>query len=122
MCKTICETVADQNRLKINVAVLVRQNLRGKYRDVMASVRLARDVEALLRVLRELLEEQCEQGVDVLASGHCVADRASRVRVTNVNRLVEEDDGRIAVPRVVIMLDLLVLCDRSRAKLHEKAC
>ena len=77
--KAIGETVADQDRLEVDVALLVRQNLRGKHGDVVASVRLARDVEALLRVLGKLLEEECEKGVNVLAGGNCVADRATRV-------------------------------------------
>ena len=77
--ETIGKTIANENRLEVDIALLVRQNLRGEDRDVVACVRLARDVEALLRVLGELLEEEGEQGVDVLASGNGVAHRATRV-------------------------------------------
>jgi hypothetical protein len=56
------------------------------------------DVEVLLGVLGELLEEECQQGVDVLAGGCGVADRASAVRVANVDGLIEEDDGGVGVP------------------------
>lgn len=79
LSETIGETIADQDRLEIDVALLVRQNLRSKHRNVMASVRLARNVEALLRVLGELLKEESEQGVDVLAGGNSVADRTTGV-------------------------------------------
>jgi hypothetical protein len=36
-------------------------------------------VEVLLRILRELLEEEGEEGVDILSGGDCVAYRATTV-------------------------------------------
>jgi len=73
LSKTVGQTVSDENRLEVDVAVLVGQNLRGKDGDVVTSVRLARDVEALVGVLGELLEEEGEQGVDVLAGSDSIA-------------------------------------------------
>lgn len=121
LCQTIGQTIADKDGLEVDVALLVRQDLRCEDGDVVTSIGLARDVEALLGVLGELLEEEGKQGVDVLAGGDGVADRAARVRVANVDRLVEEDDGGVGVPRVGVVLDLLVFCDGGGTKLHEKA-
>lgn len=72
--ETICEAVADEDRLKIDVALLVGQNLRGENWNVVASIRLPSDVEVLLSVLWELLEEQSQQRVDVLAGCDGVGD------------------------------------------------
>ena len=60
LSKTISQTVTDENGLKVDVALLVGKDLGGKDRDVVTSIRLARDVEALVRVLGELLEEEGE--------------------------------------------------------------
>ena len=60
--------------LEVDVAFLVRQDLSSKDGDVVASVRLASNVEVLLCVLRELLEEEREQSVNILASSNGVAD------------------------------------------------
>jgi hypothetical protein len=98
LSKTISETISDENRLEVDVAFLVREYLVGEDWDVVASVGLARDMEALLRVLRELLEEESEQSIDVLAGGDGVLHRAATVRVSDIDRLVEEDDGGIGVP------------------------
>jgi len=72
--EAIGQTVADEDGLQVDVALLVRENLGREDGDVVPGVRLARDVEGLLGVLGELLEEEGEQGVDVLAGGDSVAD------------------------------------------------
>ena len=118
--QAIGEAIADENGLQVDVALLVGQNLRGKDGNVVSSIGFARDVEALLGVLRKLLEEEGEQGVDVLASCDGVADLATRVGEADVDGLVEKDDGSIAVPRIVVVLDLAFLCDGGRAQLHEE--
>jgi len=79
LSKAIGQTVTDEDGLEVDVAVLVGQDLGGEDGDVVAGIRLSGDVEALVRVLRELLEEEGEQGVDVLASSDGVANRAARV-------------------------------------------
>lgn len=76
----------------------MRQNLRGEDRDVVASVGLSGNVERLLGVLRELLEEESQKSVDVLASSDSVANRVVAVGETDVNGLVKEDDRCVCVP------------------------
>jgi hypothetical protein len=68
-------------------------------------------VEVLLRILWELLEEEGEQCIYVLACGNSVADRATAVRVTDVDGLVKEDDRCIGIPRVWVVVELKVFID-----------
>lgn len=100
----IGQAVADENRLQVDVAILVRQNLGREHRDVVTSIRLAGDVEVLLGILRELLEKQGQQGVDILASSTSIADCVAAVGVADVDWLVKENDGGIAVPRAWVIL------------------
>jgi hypothetical protein len=58
----------------------------------MTSIRLSSNVEILRRIFRELLEKEGEESVDIFASSYSVADRVSTVRVTDINRLIKEDD------------------------------
>lgn len=118
--ETVGETVTDQNGLKVDVTLLVRQDLGSKDRDIVASVRLSRNVEVLLRILRELLEEEGEQGIDILASSYRVTDGRTAVRVSDVDRLVKEDDGGIGIPGIVIVNRLDVLTDAARTQLQEQ--
>jgi hypothetical protein len=77
--QTIGKTVTNEDGLKVDVALLVREDLGGEDWDVVASVRLARDVERLSGVLGELLEEESQESVDVLAGSNSVGDRAATV-------------------------------------------
>ena len=120
LSKAIGKTVADQNTLQVDVAVLVRQDLGGKDGNVVASIRLSSDVEVLLGVLGELLEEESKESVNILASGDCVANGVGAVREANVDGLVEEDDGSVVVPRVRVVDDLELLVDGSGAELEEE--
>lgn len=70
----ISQAIADEDGLQVDVAVLVGQNFGGEDGDVVASIRLASNVEVLLGVLRELLEEQGQERIDVLAGSTGVAD------------------------------------------------
>ena len=72
--QTIGKTVTNENGLKVDVALLVRENLRGKDGDVVASVGFTRNVERLGCVLGELLEEEGQEGVDILAGSDSVGD------------------------------------------------
>lgn len=114
------QAIANQNGLQVDVAVLVGEDLRGKNRDVVTGVRFARDVEVLLGILREFLEEQRQQRIDVLAGGDSVGDRVTAVRVTDIYRLVKEDDGCVAVPGAGVVLDLDIVVDGRGAKLEEE--
>ena len=119
--ESISQAVANQDRLEVDVAVLVRQDLRGKDGNVVSSIRLARNVEVLLGILGELVEEQSQKSVDILASGNGVADRASRVRVSNIDRLIEEDYAGVLVPAKIIVDNLELLVDGRRAEFQEQA-
>jgi len=79
LCKGIGQSVTDKNRLEVDVALLVRQDLRGEDGDIMTSVRFTRNVEILFGVLGELFEKQSEESVDILASGNGVADGSTTV-------------------------------------------
>jgi hypothetical protein len=87
----------------------------------VASVGLASNVEVLLAVLRELLEEQCQESVDVLASSNSVADRGATVGVADVDGLVKEDNRGIVVPGKVVVDRLDVLADGARTKFEEQS-
>jgi hypothetical protein len=54
-------------------------------------IRFPGNVEVLLRVFWELLEKESEKCIDVLASCDGVADRATTVRVADIDGLIEED-------------------------------
>lgn len=71
----------------------------------MPSIALSRDVEILMRVLGELLEEEGEEGVDVLASSDGVRDGGTGVGEPGVYGLVEEDDRGVVVPAVRVRDD-----------------
>jgi len=88
LSKAISKTVTNQDRLEVNVAFLVRQDLGIEDWDVVTSVRLASNVEVLLRIFGELFEEEGEKSIYVLASGNGIADRATAVGVPNVDWLI----------------------------------
>lgn len=98
LSETISQPVSNQNRLQVNVTLLVSKNLRSENGNVVASIRFSSNMEVLLRILRELLEEESKQGINVLASSNRVADSIVAVRVANVDRLVQEDHGSVGVP------------------------
>lgn len=116
----VSQTVADQNRLEVDVAILVREDFRGEDRNVVAGVAFTSDVKVLPGILRELLEEQRQQRIDVLTGSGGVADGAAAVRVANIDWLVKEDDGSVAVPGVRVILELDAIINRRRAELEEK--
>lgn len=98
LCKTVSQTVTDQDRLEIDIALLVRQDLGGEDWNVVSSVGLSSNVEVLLSILGELLEEECHKRINILSSCDSVANSAARVRVSNVDWLIEEDDRGVCVP------------------------
>lgn len=118
--QAIGKTVTNQHGLEVDVALLVGQNLRSEDRDVMTSVRFTRDMEALFRVLGELLEEEGKQGVYVLASSNRIADRAAAVGVADIDGLIDENNGGVCIPGEVVKLDLAILLDGGRSQLHEE--
>jgi len=75
LSKSIGQAVANQDRLEVDIAVLVRQNLGSEDRDVVASVRFACNVEVLRGILWELVEEQGQESIHILGSSNGVAHR-----------------------------------------------
>ena len=88
----IRKAVANEDRLEIDISLLVAENFSREDRDVMTCVGFSSNVEILMCIFRELLEEQSEKSVDVLASSNSVADGAFTVRKTHVDWLIEEND------------------------------
>jgi hypothetical protein len=66
------------------------------------------------------VEEEGHESVNVLAGSNSVADRAATIRVADVDRLVEEDDGSVVVPCVRVVNNLNLLVDGGRSQLEEE--
>ena len=118
--KRISQAVADHNRLEVDVAVLVGQNLGSKDGDIVASIRLASNVEILLSILGELVEEEGKESVDILAGSNSVANSIARVRVSDVDRLVKENNASVVVPGPLVVDNLELLVNGRRAELEEE--
>lgn len=107
--ESISQAIADQDGLQVDVTLLVGQDLGGENWDVVASIRLSSNMEVLLRVLWKLLEEERQESVDVLAGCNGVGDGGAGVGVSDVDGLIEEDNGGVGVPRVGIGVELQLL-------------
>merc|ERR1712000_175715 len=116
----IGQTVADQDALEVDVAVLVLEDLGGEDGNIVTSVGFTSNVEVLLLVLGELVEEKGKESVDILAGSDSVANAVAGVRVADVNGLVEEDDGGVVVPCSRVALELKLLGDGGGAELKEQ--
>lgn len=113
------QTVSNQYRFEVEGALWVAQDLRRKDWDVVASVGLACNVEVKFLVFWELLEEQFQERVHVFTGCYGVSDGLRGVRETNIDRLVQEDNRSVVVPRVWVELRFQVGVDRRRAQLKE---
>ena len=85
----------------------------------MASIRLASNVEVLLSILGELVEEESEERIDILAGSDSVADGVAGVGVSDVDGLIKEDHAGVVVPAELIVDNLELLVDGRRPKLKE---
>ena len=72
LSEPIGKTVADKDRLEVDISFLVAEDFGGKDRDVMTSIGFAGNVEVLVRIFGELFEEESEERIDVLASCNCI--------------------------------------------------
>lgn len=115
------QTITNGNALQVDVTVLMRQDLRGEDGNVVTSIRLSSNVEGLLSVLGEVVEEQGQESVDVLAGGDSVVDGVAAVGVASIDRLVDEDDRGIAVPGVFVVLERAVFLDAGGTQFHEES-
>jgi hypothetical protein len=111
----VAQTVTNENTLEVDVAVLVLQNLRSEDWDVVSGIGLASNVEVLLSILGEVVEEESEKSIDVLAGGDSVANAVAAVRVADVDGLVNEDDGGVVVPCRWVVDDFNLLVDAGRS-------
>jgi len=86
----------------------------------VACIRFPGNVEVLLRVLWELLEEESEECIDVLASRNGIAHGAAAVGVADIDGLIEEDHRSIRIPRVRVIVKLQLGINGRRAKFKEE--
>lgn len=108
--------------LHSKVFVLLVDDAR-KIRHVSATIALRSKMEGVLPVLRVSLQEELKESVDVFASSRARVDRRTivRVRVTNIDGLVQENDVGIGVPTVRVVGDVMTFIrDPARTKLEEQ--
>ncbi len=96
----------------------------GNVRRVRSSITLRGNMERKFGVFWEAVQEELEESVDVFSSHGAGVNVgvAVRIRVTNVDRLVEEDDVGMGVPTVFVVRRVAtVLANSTRSKLKEKS-
>ena len=76
-------------------------------------------MEVLGCIFRELLEEECQESVDIFACSDRVRNGRAGIRVSNIDWLVEENHAGIGVPRIWVVHKLNLLVDTRRAKFEE---
>jgi len=77
-------------------------------------------VEILLAILRELLKEESQECINILSCRGSALSGSIRVRVPDIDGLVQEDDTGVGVPGEAVVFWLGVAIDGGRAKLHEQ--
>ena len=102
LVESVSKTVADEDGFEVDVRLLVTKDLRCKHWDIVARIRFSCDMELLRCILRVLFKEEGEESVNVLSGSNCVADAATAVGIANIDRLVEENDRSVGVPRIWI--------------------
>lgn len=55
-------------------------------------------MEIKVSIFRELLEEQLKEGINILSSSISVAGTITAIGVTNIQRLVQENNVGIVIP------------------------
>lgn len=79
-------------------------------------------MERHLRVLREPVDEELDEGVHVLTCYRARVDRAFPVAVTDVDGLIQEDHVRVAIPAIrVVCGALAVVADAAGTELEEQS-
>ena len=78
-------------------------------------------MEVLLGIFWELLEEERKESIHILPGCNSVADGATAIRVSDVDGLVEEDDGGVCVPGVWVAVKLDLLIDGGGTKFEKKS-
>ncbi|KAH3660567.1 hypothetical protein OGAPHI_007153 [Ogataea philodendri] len=96
------------------------QDLRGKHRDVVASVGLSSNVEVVFQQVWELLVEQFEECIHILTGCNGVGHRLGGVRESDIDWLVKEHNGCVGVPRVLVVDWLEVWTDGGGSQFEEQ--
>jgi hypothetical protein len=120
LSEAIGKTVSDQDRLQVDVALLVGEDLRSKRRNVVTGIGFTSDVEILGGVFGELLEEKSKESIDILCSSARLTDGVTTVGETDIDGLVKEDHRGVGVPGVGVVDGLNILADRAGSELKEK--
>ena len=93
----------------------------GGVRSVCSAVTFRSHMEGCLGVFRETGEEQLEESVYILPSGGAAVDLGAiiRVGISDVDRLVEEEDIAMRVPRVLVVRYGSLIGNLARTELEE---
>lgn len=66
-------------------------------------------MEIKVLVLWKLLKEEHKQCIDIFTSRHSVRNRVIPITVADIDWLIQENDGRIVIPRIRIVNRLFAL-------------
>lgn len=84
------------------------------------SIGFSSNVKVLCRILGELLEEHGQERINVFARGLSARDLSRRVRISNIDRLVKEYNGRVGIPRIRVLDGVDLRVDGCGTKLHKE--
>lgn len=85
-----------------------------------AAYRFTSNMEILFAVLRELFKEQSQKGINILCSGSGALGGSVRVRVSDIDRLIQENNTGVGVPGELVVVWLDVAIDGCGTKFHEQ--
>ena len=77
-------------------------------------------MEVLVSIFWEGLEEQSQESVDILSSCGSRRGGAGGVGVSDVNWLIQENDGGVGIPSVLVVDWCLILANEGWAEFHEQ--
>jgi hypothetical protein len=108
---------------KRNLLVLGVDDVRN-VRNIGAAITLGGEMERLSGVFGEAAEEEFHEGINILSSNRARVDGTAifRVRIPNVDGLVEENHVRVGVPAVGVNRRVGAFVGNvTRTKLEQKA-
>ena len=117
-CKVDLDQTGDGGQPKLFV-LLVENG--GCIWSVRSTVTFRCHMEGSLGVFWETREEQLEKGIHILSGCGATVDLGTivRVRVPDVDGLVEEEDIAVRIPRVFVIRHARLIGDLTRAQLKE---
>ena len=111
------------NWSKFELLVLLVDD-RSKVRYICSTIALCRKMEGCLRIFGVTVQEEFQERVDIVSCNGTGANRGTvvRVRKSNVDGLVQEDDVGVRVPRVrVVFQSLSFFINSARTQLEEES-